>query len=492
MKIGVDLGHIAEGASGGIVPYLQGVLGALFAGWPQHEVVVFGTPGNDRLFPNLPAHVQRLTLDAGYYYPLLGVSAAALRIDVLISGYPSEAEVEFPPSRRVIVVPDCQHEYYPEFFDAETLRSRRCAFAKALREAGAIATLSEHARRTILEHPESRCAEVVVSSPALPAEGEPAEALAPEGRDFLPPGDFFIYPANLWPHKNHRRVLEAFGRFLSSAPRPVELVLTGYPEGWDELRREFPSLPVRHLGFVGRGRLRFLFSRAKGLVFFSLFEGFGMPLLEAFAAGIPVACGNTTSLPEVGGDAVLTCDPTDPAAMSACMERLYSDGGLRARLVERGRERLRHYQWGASAAQLVGACQRAASRAAGAAPEATPALRRVVQFIHEIQADREARLKVIQDLHDHIRASEAEQEARQEAQREAIRRLEEALREADQQLETSLRQFSLERESREAVIRQLEAALREPLTRRFLRRCKRALSRVAGKLARPTRLTPRG
>src|SRR5262249_39666835 len=161
--------------------------------------------------------------------------------------------------------------------------------------------------------------------------------------------DFFIYPANLWPHKNHRRVLQAFERCLRGVGRPVELVFTGHPRGWEELARDFPALPIRHLGFVRRGFLQILLARARAPLFFSLFEGFGMPLLEAFAAGPPVACSNTTSLPEVGGDAVLTCDPTDPAAMSDLMGRVLADQPLRDRLTARGRERLALYSWHASA-----------------------------------------------------------------------------------------------------------------------------------------------
>src|SRR5262249_19111476 len=154
-----------------------------------------------------------------------------------------------------------------------------------------------------------------------------------------------FYPANLWPHKNHRRVVEAFARFLRQTGLDYELILTGHREGWRRLRAECTGLPVRHLGFVSSAMLKRLYAGARALVFFSLFEGFGMPLLEAFAAGTPVLCSNTTSLPEVGGDAVLSCDPTDVAAMTDLMARIAGDDGLGRELAMRGRHRLQRFSW---------------------------------------------------------------------------------------------------------------------------------------------------
>ena len=121
-------------------------------------------------------------------------------------------------------------------------------------------------------------------------------------------------------------------------------------------------MPVIHLGFVRPELLRVLLERARALVFFSLYEGFGMPLLEAFDAGTAVICSNTTSLPEVGGDAVVTCDPTDVDAMAALMERILKDDALRETLVKRGKSRLDIYSWEKSAHSLIAACERVGAR----------------------------------------------------------------------------------------------------------------------------------
>src|SRR5579883_3276382 len=226
MKIGVELFDIAEGQTGGVVPLLQGVLESLFAARPDCQITLFGTPANCRLFPTLPPHVQSLTLPRESYFPLLDVYASYLRLDVLFRSYPGDAELDFPMARQIVLVPDLQHEYCPEFFSPEALATRRRTFGKALREAGAIATISKHARQTVEKNPDTCCRDVFLMCPALRTERESptVDDLTDAERALLPAGDYFIYPANLWPHKNHRRVLQAFAEFLKTSGRPVEFV----------------------------------------------------------------------------------------------------------------------------------------------------------------------------------------------------------------------------------------------------------------------------
>jgi glycosyltransferase involved in cell wall biosynthesis len=363
MRIGIELRQIVPGSCGGIVPLLEGVLGALFAGHPELHVLLACTEANVGLFPAPPPRVERVELPGECYFPLLDELARRRRLDVLFRSYPMDAPLAFPAARQVVLVPDLQHEFLPEFFPPEALGARRASFDRALAEAGAIATLSEHARQTIRRHPATRCRDVFLMPPALstpdPAAGEPG----PAERARVPRRPFFLYPANLWPHKNHARVLEAFARFLPRAEGPVDLVLTGDPAGWPELAARFPGLPVRHLGYVRRPLLQLLMARARALVFFSLFEGFGMPLLEAFHAGTPVVCSSTSSLPEAAGGAALTCDPTDVAAMADALVAISREEALRARLARVGRERLALFSWERSAGALLDACRRVAARA---------------------------------------------------------------------------------------------------------------------------------
>lgn len=376
MKIGVELLQVEEGVSGGIAPLLQGVLAALFQNQPEHEINLFCTPTNRKLFEGATGPIHVWELPPSWCFELLDAHANCLKLDVLVRSYPCDRVMTFPHARQIILIPDLQHEYFPEFFAADALAQRRASFQNALENAGAIATLTEHSRQSLVQHAPGHQPDIFLMPPALRAAGSSAtEAdLTAEERALVPVEEFFLYPANLWAHKNHRRVLEAFRLFLKSAPRPFEFVFTGHPQGWQALAKDFGDLPIRHLGFIRPQLLQVLLRRARALVFFSLFEGFGMPLLEAFAAGTPVACSNTSSLPEVGGDAVLMCDPTDPRAMSEALARIAGDDALRARLIERGKDRRHRYSWEASAAALVEACTRVAARAPAHAPSASETL----------------------------------------------------------------------------------------------------------------------
>jgi glycosyltransferase involved in cell wall biosynthesis len=362
MKIGIEFRLATLGQAGGIALLLQGLLETLFPLYPEHEFVVLTTVFNRALLRRPPGNVVVRTLPLDSYHTSLDAVCAETGIDVLFRGYPLEQELAFPLGRQIFLIPDVQHEAYPQFFSAEQLRQRHAAFGRAVQSAGAIGTISEFARQTLLALEGGASQDIFLMSPGLPDESAvlAADDLEPSERALVPAGEFFLYPANLWPHKNHDRVVQAFARFTRHSQRPVSLVLTGHPAGWDQLRRRCGALSVQHLGFVRPGLLRLLFGRARALAFFSLYEGFGMPVLEAFRAGTPVLCSNTTSLPEVAGDAALTCDPTDIDAMCRLLVRIAEDDSLRADLASRGRQRLGLWTWQRSARNLMDACVRVA------------------------------------------------------------------------------------------------------------------------------------
>ena len=378
MRVGIEIRYIEMGASGGIAPFLKGVLEALIGRNPQHQFSVYGTIFNRGLVDAGRANVMVEALPLSDTWQYLQYALNRDAVDVLFRGYPAPDDLRFPLRKQIFCIPDLQHEHYPDFFSAADLGYRREAFAKALGGAGAIGTISEFARGTIRASPQTRCGDIFLMPPALKraagADGADAasRACAALSARLDGIGPYFLYPANLWPHKNHARIIEAFARFRQTSGRDVAMVFTGHPDGWEAIARRFPHLPLHHLSFVSDSELRLLYRRALALAFFSLYEGFGMPLLEAFDAGCPVICANTTSLPEVGADAVLACDPTDIAAMAALMETIAADGARRETLAARGRERVARFSWDRSAEALMAALERVAAgpraRALGKAP----------------------------------------------------------------------------------------------------------------------------
>lgn len=176
------------------------------------------------------------------------------------------------------------------------------------------------------------------------------------------------------PHKNLLALIGALAR-IAPQERPV-LVLPGYPTAYElELRARARALDldadVRFPPWVSAEELEGLWSIASASVFPSLYEGFGLPVLEAMARGVPVASSNASSLPEVAGDAALLFDPRDEAAMAAALVRLLSDRELVESLRERGLARSREFTWQRTARLTLDSYARALGRPDPVAPSAT-------------------------------------------------------------------------------------------------------------------------
>jgi glycosyltransferase involved in cell wall biosynthesis len=158
------------------------------------------------------------------------------------------------------------------------------------------------------------------------------------------------------PGKNHVRLIRAFARLKASHEIPHQLVLAG--SDWtraeavhEAARASGLKEDVLFLGFVPGGDMPDLYCGCDLFVFPSLYEGFGMPLLEAMSCGVPVACSNISSMPEVAGDAAALFDPYDEEAISDAMHVVLSNTALRAEMIDRGGKRVKPFTWEASARQ---------------------------------------------------------------------------------------------------------------------------------------------
>lgn len=250
---------------------------------------------------------------------------------------------------------DLQHKTYPEFFTAEERRIRDEQFRLACEASTMLVAISEYSRRSALTHgrdwltPERVRTILIRSGDRLSATATaPAETLPPRSGE-----RYFLYPANFWPHKNHKALLTAFDiACRNGLPEDFKLICTGaLDQGREELMRRARVMGLQERtsfpGHVSTGRLASLLSQASGLIFPSLYEGFGMPIMEAMNAGIPVACSNTASLPEIAGEAALLFNPLDPDEMAAALLRLGTDEALRAALIDAGKRRASDFQPGA-------------------------------------------------------------------------------------------------------------------------------------------------
>jgi len=178
------------------------------------------------------------------------------------------------------------------------------------------------------------------------------EIIAALRRRLALPDRYILYLGSNKPHKNLPRLIKAWANSQQSTinnQRAVLVIAGAWDERYPEAKRlvEQQDLAgiVRFLGPVTNADLPALYAGAELFVFPSLYEGFGLPVLEAMACAAPVACSNTSSLPEIAGEAALTFDPTDVEAMAAAMNRLLGDSTLRADLAQRGSEQAGRFSW---------------------------------------------------------------------------------------------------------------------------------------------------
>ncbi len=375
MRIGVNLHHLTPGEIGGMEIYARSILEWIPVLDRSVELVLFCPDRNVATFAARPG-IEIHHLSEQEFVDLDADRLAAAHLDVwfcpLLTMQP-----ETPRLRTIVTVPDLQHERHPEFFTDEVLEWRRQQYVRTVWEADRLLTLSAHARSDLVEFfgiPEEKI--VVTHLDAQPSvTGRSAgdvRDLDRVRREFRLPERYLYYPANDWPHKNHRVLFDALARFRDRGVEPPLLVLSGAhvePEtDWTaELERRGLTKDVRHVGFVPADRLRALYELAEAMVFPSLFEGFGMPVVEAMRSGCPVVCSNATSLPEVTGDAVLAFDPLDADALfdhlwALHVDRVEGTGELRRSLVAAGRDRARRFGWQRTAETTLEAIYETAGR----------------------------------------------------------------------------------------------------------------------------------
>jgi len=256
-----------------------------------------------------------------------------------------------PSMPSAVMIPDVQHEFFPEFFDAATLRWRKRTYRTSALNADVVYTLSEHAKQTIVDKYGVDASRVEVIYLGVDREfDEPSTAAAESSfRELGLPRDYLYFPANFWPHKNHATLLRAMQILVQRHPA-LGLVCTGaLSTGADRIRKEIARLGlkknVQMLGYQERKTVVELYRHARALVFPSRFEGFGIPILEAFHTGTPVVTSQFGSCREVAGDAAIIVDELDPVSIAAGVEQVLEDVDRCRPMVQRGTEHARQFSW---------------------------------------------------------------------------------------------------------------------------------------------------
>ncbi len=269
------------------------------------------------------------------------------------------------PLPTVVTLVDIQEVFLPHFFSAKNLLDRSFHYKGSTLMADQVITISQFSKETIMKHHEVPAEKITVSH--LFADKRfcnPQTALLELQTDNRIPDSFILYPANFWWHKNHDALFQALVWLKNNEKLSVNVVLTGYEKknGYP-LKQKIEEYGLNEaiylIGYVSVEELVYLYSKAKFLVFPSLFEGFGIPLVEAMACGCPVLTARTSSLPEVGEDSVWYFDPSSPEELGRKIKIMIEDEKLRKRLIALGVIRAKKFSVEKMAEKHIDAFQKA-------------------------------------------------------------------------------------------------------------------------------------
>lgn len=257
--------------------------------------------------------------------------------------------------RRVVTVHDLTYIRFPELLQKETLENLRRQMLREIAAADAVICVSESTRRDLL------AAYQIDPQRAVTIHSGFGVSVGDVAHDPDLPPRYVLFVSTIEPRKNLTVLLEAFERLRARGVYDGELLIVGRV-GWksEGIVRRLGRPGVRHLDYLTSTKLTAVYRQAEVFVFPSIYEGFGFPLLEAMAAGVPSIAARSSSLPEVGGDAALYFDPEDPAELERLLERLLADASLRRDLAARGPARAALFRWDEAAQKTLAVLRKAA------------------------------------------------------------------------------------------------------------------------------------
>jgi glycosyltransferase involved in cell wall biosynthesis len=346
--VGLD-GHMVGGQETGNETYVKGLVGA-FNSNPQGLDLVVYNVGSPWTAPN--EHLQFTRLITGNPYMRLGLELPirSLRgIDILHMTYGAPAWSAAPI---VLTVHDICYATNPEWFSQRDLRVLSSVVPRSISKAAHVITDSQSARKQIIDQyevPEAKISAIPIG-PGAAAQAITSEAARVEvaALGLIPDRPYMLAVGNIQPRKNLVRLIEAFTELVSTRGHDLDLVIVG-PRGFRSKdivgSIEGVSRRVRFTGYISDRQLAACYRCSSLFVLPSLYEGFGLPALEAMAHGVPTACSNAGALPDLCGEAAVMFDPRSVEAIVEAVHRILTDTALRKRLSIAGPERAREFSW---------------------------------------------------------------------------------------------------------------------------------------------------
>ena len=357
MKIGVILANLYPGKIGGAEQYVRNVLHEM----SQIEGLEIYAFVNSVAYPSFfnegCAQIKKIK-DEEDRDTQLFFWIDYLNIDILFCPLffiaPNNS-----PIPAVASILDVQHEFFPQYFEPKVLKEIRKSTASTLTQADGILTISEYSKKTIIDKyniPDKKIAVTYLNSDAAFEQN-----ISDEKRQQIKKrigAEYIFYPANTWPHKNHINLLKAYKILKDKYHIRHKLVFTGDSKQRkkdidDYIIENDLDNDIVYLGYLPQEDMPAVFANASVLAFPSVFEGFGIPLVEAMRARVAIACSTCGSIPEVAGDAAIYFDANNPEDIALKINELIENVALRDELIKKGEKIARRYSWKKCAEETV-------------------------------------------------------------------------------------------------------------------------------------------
>ena len=362
MRIAINTRFLLEGQLEGIGRYSYEICKRLVEQHPEDDFIFLFDRAYSEHFV-FGANVTAVALPPPARHPLLWYLWFEWAIPLALRKY--KADVFFSPDGYLSLRSDvptllCVHDiafvHFPELISGAVSRFYRYFTPKYLKKAVKIATVSLFVKNDIKKHYRIADAKIAVTYNGVQAEFLPLSQSEKERvkADFSQGQDYFFFVGAVHPRKNVHRMIAAFDEFKRKSSSKVKLLIAGR-FAWQtaEVKKAFDAATcqsdILFLGFVSENDLPRLMGAAMAFVWVSLFEGFGIPLLEAMHAEVPIITSTVSAMPEVAGDAAILVNPESISEIAKAMAAINSDMDLRCRLVSAGKLQREKFNWDSSA-----------------------------------------------------------------------------------------------------------------------------------------------
>jgi glycosyltransferase involved in cell wall biosynthesis len=359
VRIGINALYLLPGKVGGSETYIRNLVKHLSKIDKNNTYIIFINKESIGIFqesaPRLnivlcPIHAQIRPIRILWEQLIMPFQVLRHKIDVLLSA--GMTAPFFCPVPSILALYDLQHVNQPGNFPRLYLFFLKTIIYISAKTSDGIITISEHVKKDIIKYYKIGAEKIAFAHLAVNH-----TLFFPMGSDNLSfartqyklPERYLLYAAALLPHKNHARLLHAFKEIAKEIPG-IKLVLTGaWDKGHDMIAGVISSLGLQKdvimLGWIPFADIPLLYRGAEMFIYPSLHEGFGLPILESMASGVPVVCSRIEPLVEIAGDAALLVDPYDPSDMARGMLSVFRDKTLRSKLIEAGIQRAKTFTW---------------------------------------------------------------------------------------------------------------------------------------------------